>query len=281
MDFGLVTVSLSDLKPLELFKEDIPEGKLVSYLMASANLPVFKNEPIDGKVFLDGGFYDNCPINMLIRKGYQEIIAIRTLALGVSRKVEDDRVKVMNIVPSDELGNILNFDHEVILTNLKMGYFDAKRAIHHLKGRKYYIEPVEDDLILKGILSIPDNVIESIGKTMNLPPMAPKRLFFEKIIPRVCHMLGIPPTMTYQDAIIGVLEVSAEERGLDKFRIRKLSAFLEEIKNTAPEEGNQRSGQFLPGLLRKTGLNTVLSKELIIKEVAQELLSTLEPQYFT
>jgi len=61
IDFGLVTVSVSDSKPLKLYKEDIPYGKLVDYLMASANFPAFKIEPIEGKFYIDGGFYDNCP----------------------------------------------------------------------------------------------------------------------------------------------------------------------------------------------------------------------------
>jgi NTE family protein len=33
IEFGFVTVSVSDRKPLELFIEDIPEGKLIEYLL--------------------------------------------------------------------------------------------------------------------------------------------------------------------------------------------------------------------------------------------------------
>jgi NTE family protein len=63
-DFGLVTVSITDLKPLELYKEEIPEGRIIDYLMASASFPGFKLNPIGDKYFIDGGFYDNCPINL-------------------------------------------------------------------------------------------------------------------------------------------------------------------------------------------------------------------------
>ncbi len=276
VDFGLVTVSLSDFKPLELYKEDIPQGKIIDYLMASANYPLFKIEPIDGKFFIDGGFYDNCPINLLIRKGYREIIAIRTFAIGIVRKVEDDSVKVLNIVPSDDLGSVLNFDHELIQHNLKLGYFDAMRAIRHLKGKKYCIQPVNDDLILKGLLSIPDELIESIGKKMELSPMDPKRMLFEKIIPRLSRMLGIPPEMSYQDAIIGILEYIAEERGLDRFKIRSLSEFLEEIKSIRTQGPANTPALAIPGILRKTMLNTVFSKDLILKSISQDLLDTLE-----
>lgn len=79
MDFGLVTVEFDGLKPVpvEIFKEDIPKGKIKDYIMASANLPVFKSEDIDGKFFIDGGFYDNCPLRLLESKGYDDLIAVR------------------------------------------------------------------------------------------------------------------------------------------------------------------------------------------------------------
>ena len=53
IDFGIVTVNLTDKKPMELMKEDIPEGKLIDFLIASANLPAFRIEEMDGKKYLD------------------------------------------------------------------------------------------------------------------------------------------------------------------------------------------------------------------------------------
>lgn len=59
IEFGIVTVSLSDLRPLKLFLQDIPQGKLVDYLLASASMPVFQRQRIDNRVFLDGGSSSN------------------------------------------------------------------------------------------------------------------------------------------------------------------------------------------------------------------------------
>ena len=143
-DFGIVTVNLTDLKHAELFKEDIPRGKLVDYLMASANLPVFRLEPLDGKVFIDGGFYDNCPLNMLARRGYTQLVAVRTLSLGRSRKFEYPQVQVLTIQPAEPLGPVLGFDPKYTLKNLKMGYRDAMRAICHMAGTRFCIQPVAE-----------------------------------------------------------------------------------------------------------------------------------------
>ena len=49
MDFGLVTINLTDLKPIEIFIDDIPKGELKNYLLASAYLPAFKKERLGGK----------------------------------------------------------------------------------------------------------------------------------------------------------------------------------------------------------------------------------------
>lgn len=211
IDFGLVTVSVSDLKPLELYKEDIPYGKLVDYLMASANFPAFKIEPIEGKFYIDGGFYDNCPINLLIRKGYKEVIAIRTLGIGLTRKLEDADVKVTNIIPSEDLGMVLNFDQNLIQTNLKMGYFDAMRVIKGLKGRRYYIEPVDNDLIFNSLLSMSEDAIYEMGRIMHLPQMEPRRLLLEQVFPTLSRMLGFSTISTYQDILLGILEYMAVE----------------------------------------------------------------------
>jgi NTE family protein len=280
VDFGMVTVSLSDLKPLVLYKEDIPKGKMVSYLMASANLPVFKNEPLDGKRYIDGAFYDNLPINLLIRKGYREVVAVRTLGLGVIRKVEDTGVKVINVTPSEDLGSTLNFDNNLIQTNLKMGYYDAMRAIKGFKGRKYYIEPaVDDNLFFYGLLSVPEKAINEMAELMRLPQMEPRRMLFEKIIPGLSQRLGLPAAASHQDIIIAILENVAEKRGIERFKIQSFSDLLKEIKSVSVEEKKVPSS-FISNLARGRKLSTIASKDIILKKAGEELLNVLKVEKF-
>ncbi|MFA9423652.1 MAG: patatin-like phospholipase family protein, partial [Sedimentibacter sp.] len=128
VDFGIVTVNMTDKKPLEIFKEDIPQGKLVDFLIASANLPAFKMEEMDGKKYLDGGFYNNLPIDLLAKKGYKDIIAVRTMAMGIVRKVKNKDINVTYIQPVDGLGGMfgtLDFNKEKAEEYIKLGYFDT------------------------------------------------------------------------------------------------------------------------------------------------------------
>ena len=230
-DLGIVTVSIPGWKPLELFKEDIPEGLLVDYLMASANFPAFRIEPIEGRYYIDGGFYDSCPVNLLSRKGYKDIIAIRTFGFGRIRPVEDNQVNVTSVCPSEDLGRILLFDNSTIHKNLNIGYCDAMRIIKRLKGTKYYIQGVHNEnAFVKCLLSIPDRAICDIGTTMGLSGMEPKRMLFERILPVLSQMLRLPAKSSYQDIIIGVLEHMAEKAKIERHEVRSMTGFIWEIK---------------------------------------------------
>lgn len=232
MDLGIVTVSVSDLKPLELYKEDIPQGKLCDYLMASANVPIFKIEPIEGKFFIDGAFYDNLPINLLARKGYKDIIAIRTLGHGLTRKTEDDSVRITNLTPSENLGRTLNFDNSQIKNNLKMGYFDAMRLARNLCGTKYYIEGGDDTEFFKKMAGIPAGAILNIGSQMRIPAMDPLRMLFERIFPAIADYFGLNPDATHREVAIALLEAEAEARGIDRYCIRTLEALAAEVRSS-------------------------------------------------
>lgn len=132
-DFGLVTVSVNELKPYELMLEDIPPGGLVHYVMASASFPGFQPETIEEKMFLDGGLYNNCPVNLLTERGYGKIIAVRTSAPRIPRKT-DGSAEITFITPSESLGNTLLFTQKSSEANIRLGYYDGLRSIKNLRG---------------------------------------------------------------------------------------------------------------------------------------------------
>ena len=88
IDFGLVTSSIKG-ESQELFKGDIPKEKMVDYLLATACFPIFKAQKIDNVEYYDGGLHDNIPINLLIKKGYKNIIVVDVTGIGIKRKTID------------------------------------------------------------------------------------------------------------------------------------------------------------------------------------------------
>ena len=266
IDFGLVTVELTPLTPIELFKEDIPKGKIKDYIMASARYPGLKMEPLDGKKYLDGGIYDNCPVSLLARKRYDKIIAIR---LNTSKKLRHigENVNVIEIQPSMDLGGTFIFTKDLAHRNIKLGYYDAIKAIRNLRGREYYIEAVDDDLIFSKLSKLPDNLILDIGKSMGLENIHPKRMLFEFILPNISKCLNLNKEHDYQDIVIALLEEMAKERQIEKFKIYPLSQFLDLIKD------NEKEGVFnsklqisIKGLKRKAIENITQVNVDIINE---------------
>lgn len=149
IDFGLVTYSVKSKTPLQKFKNEIPKEKMEDYLLASSCFPIFKPQVIDGEEYFDGGFYDNMPSNMLINKGYKNIIIVDIAGLGFSKKLvnKDSYVKVIS--PSEDLGGTFEFNHEKIINNIKMGYLDTLRSFNKLQGHIFYFKPEEFSKMLE------------------------------------------------------------------------------------------------------------------------------------
>lgn len=138
IDYGLVTFNLSKLKPEFLTKEEIPKGKLKDYLIASATCyPVFKKKEIGKESFIDGGLYDNLPINLALDLGAEEIIAVDLKAVGLKQKIKESNAKIHIISPRNKLGSFLVFDKEESRRAMKLGYNDTMKTFSYYDGDKY------------------------------------------------------------------------------------------------------------------------------------------------
>jgi len=275
-DFGIVTISLSDMKPIKIYIEEIPEGKLNDYLLASSNLPTFKQEKRNGKYFLDGGFYDNMPIDMLIDKGYKNIIVIRTHGLGITREIEETKdINIIYIEPKDDLGNLLDFDNKIARRNLKLGYYDAKRVfLEDIKGYDYYIRiDKEKDYFTKLLLNIPEDSVQKIAKFMGFGEMNYRRALFEVIIPRLAKFLDLDEKDDYLNIILAILEVIAKRANIDKFKIYDFDNFVKLIsKKYEPDEVNQIN---VPTFIKKSEILSKTIKDNIIDLVIAELFDNI------
>lgn len=143
IDFGLVTYSVKNKTPLQVFKNDIPKEQMEDYLLASSCFPIFKPQSINGEEFFDGGLYDNIPSNMLIEKGYKNIIIADIAGVGFSKKSISKDIYVKVISASEDLGGTFEFNHERIINNIKLGYLDTMRSFNKLQGHIYYFKPEE------------------------------------------------------------------------------------------------------------------------------------------
>lgn len=267
VDFGLATLSLTDKKPVELYKEDIEEGMISSYILASSYLPVFKTERIQDKIYLDGGFYNNCPVNMLLEKGHKDIIEIRTRAFGRYKKVKvGDDVNILTISPSSDLGSILFADREVASRNIKMGYYDALRVIKKLEGSKYYINDTSSINTFDILLKLTDQQIVNIAKCgiKDYEKKEVKKILFEDILLQISRKLKLTKTKSYNELLIGIVEYLLEDEGIVQlYQVYDLKDLILELKKNSTK------------MLRKEKFNLVRNT---VKEMAITLIKEIDIQ---
>ncbi|HOI25329.1 MAG TPA: patatin-like phospholipase family protein [Caldisericia bacterium] len=269
MDFGFVTYSLSDRKALEYYKEDIPQDEMVDYLMASANLPIFQVEKLGGKILIDGGVSDNLPVQLLIKKGYRELVIIRTFAIGVVRKFDKKGLKILFIEPSEDLGNILDFKPEKSKYLLQLGFFDVKRKLHQLKGQSYYIESRNDDNYYLDLLkSFCTDDLDKLAERMNLKGIPSYRLLFEHLMPLLSEALNLSKHASYEDIVLGVAEWMAKALHLARFKIYSVEDFLSSIKDHPKIHKTFQPAKILPSILIQNELGARVFKENIMQEIA-------------
>lgn len=244
--FGLVTLCVSDMSPQELFIEDIPEGKLVDYLMATSNLPMFQRARIDDKSYLDGGAWDACPINMVERAGYKNIIAIRVFKRTSRIRGYWDIIKRRNadiymIQPIDALPSILNFDSKNLNELLKLGYYDGLKFVRNLEGFRYYFKSISRNKINNAVenMNMQDKLMltknskatYSIGENINT-------VFREKTLKTLVQKTKVKDVENIKDIVVAIFEHVALLEGIERYKLYDFSEFVKIVKEKATNNKN-------------------------------------------
>ena len=225
IDFGITTAYWDGkIFPKLLYTDDIPEGRLVDYLIASASLPIFQLDKLDDKLYLDGMFSDNIPINMLAQKGYDDIVVIRLvddfLGRMIINRYQDLNLKV--IVPSQCLGGSLNKDKDHIETNIKLGYLDTMKAYKRYDGVNYFFNldcKYNEDYCFNKICNLSKDTINDLCYLLNIKKDINRRTLMENIIPKIIEVLDIDKSSTYKDIFYSIYERKLEENNINRIEL--------------------------------------------------------------
>ena len=140
-DLGLVTFNLTDMKPQEIFLDQMEVGTLVDYILASSAFPGFSSPHIGGKRYIDGGVYDNIPYRMARRRGYRKIIVVDISGIGISRRADIEGTSTTYIKNSINMGGVMDFDPDFLRRYSLLGYLDTLRSFGVMQGDHYFIRP--------------------------------------------------------------------------------------------------------------------------------------------
>ena len=137
IDYGNVVYNMTTKKPEYIKKKEVEKEKMMDYILASAScFPAFKQKEIDGKKYIDGGLYDNLPINLALQLGATKIIAVDLKAPGFKQKVKQN-IEIISISPRNRIVPFLVFEKEECKRTIQLGYNDTMKTFKKLDGDKY------------------------------------------------------------------------------------------------------------------------------------------------
>jgi len=285
IDYGVVTMEMDSRKPHELYKNEMPKGKMIDYILASASIyPAIKPYLIDGIRYIDGAYYDNLPVKMALARGATNIIAVDLEAFGVVKKEELRLARQVKLIRSYwDLGPTLVFDRMTIRRNIRLGYLDTLKAYGAYDGHAYtficgFAKKLTQDFSKKaeeaGIL---------FHNTTDKNSMLDK-MFWGRITKFLVER-GVTETNTSNIALV-CAEVAGETFGLSSEKIYSQDIWLKRLKKEVdavqiPDKlkGSTDNKQGIFDTLRDT--TTLFNKRVRTKYAAlviKEILKTQDTQ---
>lgn len=221
----VTTFSVDEMKAQVIDVKSLPEGEIANALLASAYFPAFKNEKLSGKRYIDGGGFNNVPIDVLTERDYRDIIVIRIYGLGFdTEKVVEipEGVTVGHIAPRQDLGGILEFDKKRAKKNILLGYMDAKRYLYGLAGRSYYFDAPQSEAYyfdkMMSEMALVGHYMTELDQS-EAESLNGYRAFTESIFPAMAREMKLKADWDYKDLYLAILEAWAKEMRMPRMRV--------------------------------------------------------------
>jgi len=137
INYGLVTYNYSKNKPVIKTKKDLKKENVKDYVIASASCyPAFKPYKIGNDLYIDGGYYDNMPIDLAKKLGAEEIICVDIRSTNFKKNPQVN-IPTTIISPRNKITNFLVFDKSKSREALRFGYNDTMKIFGKLDGDKF------------------------------------------------------------------------------------------------------------------------------------------------
>lgn len=212
--FGIVTASFPSMKGCEIVANKLSDDFIKDFILASASCwPVFPVCKIDGKSYVDGGYYDNLPINYALRLGAQEVVAI-DLNMEATHKEYTNTRFVRYIKPTHNLGTFMQFDHETIMNNMTLGYLDTMKSFKRFEGYRYTLKfeelPFDEAKLVDKLLLVYSYCQRNLIKNV-------KKAYQGSVLDYLSEYTV--KRLTKKEFAIRAIEVFAELMGVDYFKV--------------------------------------------------------------
>lgn len=285
---GIVVTKFPSFQGVEIVLNKLKPELVNKYLVATASaFPILQVCKIGRNSYIDGGYYDNMPVNFAIELGAEDIVAV-DLSPNITHKEFLNKSFIKYIYPRWPLGGFLKFDREQIKRNFNLGYIDARKAYGELMGFKYAFNIVEDNGMSRNFILDIVKVINYMNKNKIKSNVKPE------IEGDIYHILETATNrpLTDFEYYIRAIEIAGEFIGLDHYKVYELSDFVTMIHDALTEveipqglfDGYNRlkninkKKDFVSRIASKSLLKYILDKELDIEQ--QAIVAASKPKVF-
>lgn len=280
LDYGCMTYNFTKRKPQPMLKKDLTKENSLDYIIASAScFPAFPMKIINDEKFIDGGYYDNVPIELARSMGAEEIVAVDLKSVGVNQ-IHEAQKDVIYIEPQVPLGSFLLFDKDRIHRNMELGYQDTMKKFQKYVGSIYTFSPVD----VNHIIQFEDYVKVEMQRIEDVMKRDQMNVLIKKVL---SHQLisGFSKFQNYDWPYFRMLEMIAYEFGMEDIGVWDFRTFLKQVMTIADHHetvlekvsnDKRKLKEALINLKNQTGKEIICSIYHLMKDVEAEQQKELE-----
>lgn len=137
VEIGFIMLEIPRRRPFIITKEMMKGEEALVFLTGTAScFPAFPMLKYKEKLYIDGGYYDNLPIDLALQMGADEVIAI-DLTVKPTNPQFAGKEKIKYIKPRHSLGPMFDFNKEKAKKNMRLGYLETMKSYEKYDGLKY------------------------------------------------------------------------------------------------------------------------------------------------
>lgn len=138
-EFFIVTTATPSMEEKVVSLKEMTEESFSKWLLASSSFfPAMSACLIEDNYYVDGGYRNNVPKDVLIDRGATELIVVDVKGPGVTKSTKVPN-NVVEIAISSQwgLGNVLLFDGNRSSWNMRLGYLESMKVLGNYQGIEY------------------------------------------------------------------------------------------------------------------------------------------------
>lgn len=246
-DFGCIAALKKDHSGVYVTKDMMKEHAKDWLISSASAYPAFPAHEIDGVEYVDGGYYDNFPIDEALKNGSEEVVGVE-LNDKPLHPFFDNKKMIRIIRPHAPLYSFLDFDSDKLKKAKILGYNDTMKSYGRYMGLRYTFLPFETD-------SFKDDVVRTLLMLETEIKNANRvndRLFSESVITDRLKEAEHRDALNESDYFFGMMDAIMDLCGMDDSETYEFRDVLERIVREF-EDASRADYKFM-GNLRPTEL---------------------------